>query len=307
MTPAPGSRSRRTNVAFLAIGRPTVLNGGVDELVIPIRRILLVDEITRPQRVAYRAESTPGHLIHVVVTGQVQQRAEGRPEHFGGGQVVWYHESEPVQGRILRAPWRFITINFEAPELAPPPDHRRVLRAGPRTLTLARRLLATWRNRGLSPAIRALRGTALLAELLLDFAPLDEVPAPGPVYPANARSRWWRVEKLLRLRLGEPWPLARIARLAAMSPRTLNRACQAATGQTPVRRLRELRLIHARGLLQHSDLSITAIAARIGRARVQEFSRDFRQRFGATPRQARRAPPDYQKMNGQSTRSGRGS
>jgi AraC-like DNA-binding protein len=252
-----------------------------------------VDEIVRPERIAYRAESTPGHLIHVVDSGRVRQRAEGRPELFGGGQVVWYHESEPIEGRILRAPWRFITINFEAPDLAPPPDHRRVLRAGPRTLILARRLLAVWRDGQVPAAERALRCTATLAELLLDFTPLAELPDTRTVYPINARERWWRVEKQLRLRLDEDWNLDRIARLAGMSSRTLNRAARAATGRTPVQRLRELRLVYARGLLQHSDLPVSAIAARIGRGRVQDFSRDFRRRFGQSPREARQARPDY--------------
>lgn len=265
----------------------------MDALTLPIRRILLVDEIVRPEAIAFRSASTPGHLVHVVESGEVRQRAEGRPERFGSGHVVWYHESEPVEGRVVRAPWRFITINFEAPDLAPPPDHRRVLRAGPRTLALARRLLGAWRETGQPPAERALRCTALLADLLLDFAPLAEVPPPRETYPANARGRWWRVEKQLRLRLDEDWNLTRIARLAGMSTRTLNRACAAATGRTPVQRLREIRLTYARGLLQHSDLAVSEIAARIGRSRVQEFSREFRRQYGETPREARQASPDY--------------
>ncbi len=265
----------------------------MDALALPIRRILLVDEIVRPTPVAFRAESTPGHLVQVVESGEVRQRAEGRPERFGSGQVVWYHESEPVEGRIIRAPWRFITINFDAPDLAPPPDHRRVLRAGPRTLMLARQLLAVWRARHVPGLERSLRCFSTLAELLLDFTPLADSPAPHPVYPANARERWWRAEKQVRLRLEEDWDLSRMARLAGMSARTLNRACLAATGHTPVQRLRELRLAYARGLLQHSDLSVTEIAVRIGRSRVQDFSRDFRARFGQSPREARRASPDY--------------
>lgn len=265
----------------------------MDPLTLPIRRILLVDEIVRLEPIAFRSESTPGHLVHVVASGLVRQRAEGRPERFGGGQVVWYHESEPVEGRVVRAPWRFITINFEAPGLSPPPDHRRVLRAGPRTLALARRLLGVWRDAGQPAAERALRCMALLADLLLDFTPLAELPSTRETYPANARGRWWRVEKQLRLRLEESWDLAQMAALAGMSERTMNRACAAATGRTPVQRLREIRLTYARGLLQHSDLSVSEIATRIGRSRVQEFSREFRRHYGQSPREARRARPDY--------------
>ena len=130
-------------------------------------------------------------------------------------------------------------------------------------------------------------GTARLADLLLDLSPLAELPTPVAIYPANARERWWRAERLLRLRLDASLDLAEIARLAGMSARTTNRACKAATGMTPVRRLRELRMIYARGLLQHTDLPVTEIAFRVAYARVQEFSRDFKKRYGQTPREAR--------------------
>ena len=254
---------------------------------------MLVDEIIRPAPMRYRSESTPGHLLHVVECGQVQQRAEGRPERVGGGQVVWYHESEPVEGRVLRAPWRFITINFDAPDLAPPTDDHRVLRAGPRTLPLARRLLGVWREATTHEVERALRAQAVLAELLMDFMPADASPPLRTIYPANAAGRWWRAEKLLRLRLERPLDLAALARTAGLSVRTTIRACKAATGQPPARRMKSLRLTYARGLLQHSDLPVGEVGRRVGYGRTQEFSRDFRKHFRQTPREARSAAPDY--------------
>lgn len=255
-----------------------------------------MDELIRPQPLQFRAESTPGHLIHVVESGEVKQIAEGRPEVVREGDVVWYHESEPVEGRILRAPWRFITINFIAPALAPPPDDHRVLRAGPHTLDLARQLLAHWRHRSLPGVERELRCMATLAELLLDFMPLEETRPTTEVYPVNACDRWWRVEKRLRQRLDKPVDLPAIAALAGMSIRTTIRACKAATGMTPAQRLRELRQTYAHSLLHHSDLPVTEIAFRVGYSRVQEFSRDFKKRHGCTPREMQKRPPDYRRV-----------
>jgi len=60
-----------------------------------------------------------------------------------------------------------------------------------------------------------------------------------------------------------------------------------------MKRLKELRLGHARGLVQHSDLPITEIAFRVGYGRSQEFSRDYHHRFGVSPREDRRQPPSY--------------
>lgn len=263
---------------------------------IPIERIVLVDEIVRPEAVRFRSASTPQHLIHVTLSGEVKQSAGGQIEHFRAGDVVWYHEAEPVEGEILRAPWRFITVSFTAPGLSPPTSDRRVLPGGPRTMPLARQILEIWRDQQRPPLERSLLGTARLVALLLDFAPVTELPAPGPAYPANSRERWWAVERLLRLRLDSPITLTEIAALAGMSKRTVNRVCKVATGSPPVQRLRELRMTHARGLLQHTDLPVTEIAFRVGYARVQEFSRDFKLRYAQTPREARKAVPDYREL-----------
>jgi AraC-like DNA-binding protein len=265
-------------------------------LVIPLERIVLVDELVRPRKVAFSAESTPGHLVHVVESGEVTQVTEGRPEVFREGDVVWYHECELIEGRVLRAPWRFITINFIAPTLAPPTDDRRILPAGPQTLALARRLLTLWRNRSMPAIERELRCVATLAELLLDFMPLGETPITARVYPQNAIDLWWRAEKKLREHLDEPADLQTIARLAGLSVRTTIRACKAATGMPPIQRLRELRLSYAHSLLHYSERPITDVAFRIGYARVQEFSRDFKKHYGCTPREIRKNPPEYRRI-----------
>jgi len=262
-----------------------------------IRKILLVDEITRNQASSFHSQSLPGHLIHVVVSGAVTQQAEGRHEEFREGNAVWYHENEPVSGRIVRAPWRFITINFDAPDLAPPPDQSRVLPVGPRTLQLARRLLDLWQDSTLPSVQRQLRAMATLLELIVEIQPADVPDAATPVYPANARDRWWRAEKELRMLLEEPLPLERIASVAGMSERTVVRACKAATGMSPGQRIRELRMAYATSLLQHTDLPVTEVALRLGFSRIQEFSRDFKKRTGLTPSGMRHSAKTYKHLD----------
>lgn len=262
-----------------------------------IRRILLVDEITRDKASSFNSQSLPGHLIHVVVSGTVAQQAEGRHEEFREGNAVWYHENEPVRGRIVRAPWRFITVNFDAPDLAPPPDLRRVLPVGPRTLQLAKRLLDFWRDQTMPPLQRQLRSMATLLELIVEIHPADAPDAAAPVYPANARDRWWRAEKELRTLLEEPLPLDRIAAVAGMSGRTVVRACKAATGMSPGQRIRELRMAYATSLLQHTELPVTEVALRVGFSRVQEFSRDFKKRTGRTPSAMRESVATYKSLD----------
>lgn len=254
----------------------------------PVEQLVLVDEMERNQIGPFKSQSLPGHLVHIVTAGRVSQWSEGRAETFGPGSVVWYHDNELIRGKILRAPWRFITINFHG-TLLPPRDDCRVLRAGADAVRLGQRLLALWRNGAQSPLDRQLSCYHTLLELLqtiLRNSGDQTQPQPGA-------QTWWRIEKRLRARLDERYTLSTMHRLSGLSVRTIVRVCRAATGQPPMKRLRELRLEYAHGLLQHSDLPITEIAMRIGYARPQEFSRDYRRRFGVSPRQDRRRSPSY--------------
>lgn len=265
---------------------------GHESLASPIQKIVLVDEIVRADPVRFSSQSMQGHLLHIVLAGEVKQQAGGLYQNFRKGDVVWYHEGEPVKGHILRAPWKFITISFIAPALAPPNEGHRILTAGQHTLVLARRLLAFWRDPALPEGERALRCVATLSELLLDFMPSGTGLIPD-VYPTNAHDRWWNTEKHLRNHLDQHLKLADIAALAGMCVRTTARACKAATGMTPVQRFRELRLAYAQNLLQHTILPVTEIAYRTGYPRVQEFSRDFKKNYDRTPSDVRNRVPDY--------------
>jgi transcriptional regulator GlxA family with amidase domain len=50
-----------------------------------------------------------------------------------------------------------------------------------------------------------------------------------------------------------------------------------------MRRLRELRLAEAQGLLRFSTLSVSQVAEYLGYPRVHEFSREFSRRMGRPP------------------------
>ena len=41
----------------------------------PIERVVLVDEVVRPEAVLFRSESPPQHLIHITLSGEVIQSA----------------------------------------------------------------------------------------------------------------------------------------------------------------------------------------------------------------------------------------
>ena len=70
-----------------------------------------------------------------------------------------------------------------------------------------------------------------------------------------------------------------------------NSADAAAVGLPPMKRLKQIRLSLARGLVHYSDLNMTEIALRVGYGRVHEFSRDYRLAHGRPPTADRAAAP----------------
>jgi transcriptional regulator GlxA family with amidase domain len=50
-----------------------------------------------------------------------------------------------------------------------------------------------------------------------------------------------------------------------------------------MKRVKQIRLSMAWGLVMFSDLKMTDIAQRVGYGRLHEFSRDYRRQFGRSP------------------------
>ena len=115
---------------------------------------------------------------------------------------------------------------------------------------------------------------------------LPQLPAAIQQPIANL---WWELETRLRQDLSQPISLSLLEEWAGCSAATIARSAQLAVGQSPMRRIKEIRLSQARGLVQLSDLTLGQIATRIGYTRPHEFSRDYRKYFGNSPRTDRTA------------------
>jgi AraC-like DNA-binding protein len=126
-----------------------------------------------------------------------------------------------------------------------------------------------------------------LAALLLELCRLLAGGAPrdgGRGHPAVQRARL-----LMDQRPGEPWRLDDLARLAGVSAPHLIALFRQEYGLTPKRYLAGVRLDRARAALRQSRSSITVIALDCGFASGQHLSTAFRERFGQTPTDYRRA------------------
>ncbi|HEX7009215.1 MAG TPA: AraC family transcriptional regulator, partial [Phycisphaeraceae bacterium] len=260
--------------------KPAVVGAAV------VQAVLLVDLYERPE-VGHRiaASSLPGHLIQLVINGRTTHEVSGRRYQMGPGSLIWYHEDETVRGVVHEAPWRYYTLNFIAPALSPPPFEARVRRVGQRVFRRFEALLRAWRDEAAPRAVREMRVQSALLALLADLA----APVGEPYSMAPSARLWWELETRLRQDLSRRIDLAWMAAVTGKSQATIARSCRAAVGLPPLKRVKQIRMSLARGLVERSDLRIKEIADRVGYRRVQEFSRDYRKHFGHPPT-AQRAP-----------------
>lgn len=117
-------------------------------------------------------------------------------------------------------------------------------------------------------------------------------PRESPVSQIGRLLTW------MESRAEQPIRIEEMARVAAMSERTLLRHFQEATGQSPLGYLIELRLRKARVLLENPgrNLSHDEIAERCGFENGNYFARRFKLRFGISPREWRKSHANWSRF-----------
>jgi AraC-like DNA-binding protein len=245
----------------------------------PVEAVLLCERFERASGYRSTATSLPGHLLQLTCRGRAAHEVEGRQYDLETGDLIWYHEDEWVRLEVEDGPWVFLSVNFIAADLSPPPFEQRVRRVGTSVRERFEALLTAWRGDLDAPLRRHARVHANLMGLLAELA--DPVVRPFSVDPQSAL--WWEIETELRRDLSRPVSLSRMSKLSGRSVATIARSCQYAVQMPPMRRVKQIRMSLARGLLLRSKLRVGEVAQRVGYGRVHEFSRDFRKYFGVSP------------------------
>jgi AraC-like DNA-binding protein/quercetin dioxygenase-like cupin family protein len=111
------------------------------------------------------------------------------------------------------------------------------------------------------------------------------VEPPARTAPAQLEA----VFTYLATHYAEPVTLARLARLANLSPAHFSTVFRRATGLSPFQYVQRLRLQRARELLAATDEPVAQVAAQAGFADPFYFSRAFKRLEGLSPTQYRRA------------------
>ncbi|TCK25089.1 helix-turn-helix domain-containing protein [Pseudonocardia endophytica] len=105
-----------------------------------------------------------------------------------------------------------------------------------------------------------------------------EMPVPECTSDSLSDVLAWMTENL-----AEEHTVASLSRRAAMSERTFARRFSAETGTTPHRWLTRQRVLHARTLLEETDLGMDAVASRCGLGSAALLRHHFRQVVGVSP------------------------
>jgi AraC family transcriptional regulator, transcriptional activator FtrA len=116
-----------------------------------------------------------------------------------------------------------------------------------------------------------------------------DLPVPEAPYRDGIRP----LLEWVRERLDEPLSVEDLARLAAMSPRTLTRRFRHATGTTPIRWITHQRVARAQELLETTDLPVDTVARRVGMGTAANLRQHFREGTGMSPAAYRRR---YQRL-----------
>jgi AraC family transcriptional activator of pyochelin receptor len=112
-------------------------------------------------------------------------------------------------------------------------------------------------------------------------------PAPKPIcarLQSDEIDRLHHARDILIQQMDHPPSLIELARQVGLNDCTLKRGFRQVFGNTVFGYLQQHRLEQARSLLLENQLSVTAIARRVGYSNLCAFSTAFRKKFGVSPR-----------------------
>lgn len=142
--------------------------------------------------------------------------------------------------------------------------------------------LSLWLLRQVSPALAA----TVARYLIVDERP-SQAPYIIPDHLAHADPLVARFEAWVRAHLAEGFSLDAAATALAVSPRTLQRRCEAVLGKSPLAFVQDLRVQQAAHLLRSTRLDVEQVAAQVGYADGVSLRALLRRKLGRGVRELR--------------------
>ncbi|MGC5567040.1 AraC family transcriptional regulator N-terminal domain-containing protein [Streptomyces sp. FR-108] len=265
---------------------------------VPRQRLVTLDEAEAPLDLLYEP------MICFVVQGSKSSVAGERSWTAGRGQVFLNSLVLPVTATFEEVPYRSAVMRLDGGRLAelllelePEPDgtdHPALpgqgpVPTGPVTTPMTPEIIdavTRWVRLLDTPQdIRALAGRfemEILYRLLgTALGPIlrHYTLADSPAARIRTAARW------ICARFAEPLTVDEIAATAHMSTASLHRNFKAATGMSPLRFQKHLRLQEARRLLLADDTTAALVAEKVGYVSATQFNREYRRTYGLPPGQ----------------------
>ena len=253
---------------------------------VPRLSLVATDEVLPPSSLLYEP------MVSFVASGAKRTVAGSQSWSVPGGRMLLNTVQLPVTAVFEQLPYRSAVLALDKQVL-----NELLLELGPAAPRPAAE--AAWRATAEMPdeLIDAVTRLVRLLDAPDDIAALaprveSEIIyrlLTGPLGPALHQvaaapaSRIRSVISWLGDRLAEPVTIDEIAAEAGMSPATLHRHFKAATGTSPLRYQKELRLLSARRRLLAGDVTAAQVAHTVGYTSTTQFSRDYRAFFGLPP------------------------
>ncbi|OGV46448.1 MAG: hypothetical protein A2017_02060 [Lentisphaerae bacterium GWF2_44_16] len=246
----------------------------------PLEEISGFWKFVRTPRKNIKARSTPGHLLHLIISGRYTLKTNNRIYHVKPGDIIYYYASEDVEWMENTETVVFYSVAFVSSMFKPLPYEKRVMKANIE-MKKAFNLIYEY---SLSPDefTRTAQMFSSLSGILLEIEKQRKENALSDCHEQSSGT--WEIiedkirrEKLFRVQLSD------LCAMAGKSRASVIRACRKSTGTTPLKRIHELRMNEAEGLLRFSTLNVTQIAEYLHYPRMHEFSREFKRHFAFAP------------------------
>ncbi|MFC7531886.1 AraC family transcriptional regulator [Actinoplanes sp. GCM10030250] len=222
--------------------------------------------------------------LFVIAPGQVVRFTGASGASVEDGWVVWF-PADVIRAAEAYPSWRTHPLLFPFARGADRAQRLRVP-AGER---------ATWIERfaALDDELRDRRDgyrEAALAHLTLMLVAVSRLTGVADALRASDEPLLAAVFEVVERRFSEPVSLADVAAELAISPGHLTTVVRRKTGRTVQQWLAQRRMQQARRLLAETDLTVAAIARRVGYPDAGYFIRRFRTDHGMTPARWRGGP-----------------
>ena len=222
-------------------------------------------------------------MLHVVIEGQ---------EHvLNGGELVliapdqWHMEYAPAQEEV-----RLLRIGFESgPEGMDPLWNRVITPARQGQLILWQMVYELERREAYFESMIACQLSLLLLTLLRQAGQEDWKTET----PNGEHAIILRTQRIISQRCREKLSVPLVAQYADVSPSYLTALFQKHLNISPGEYIRRVKLQESKMLIREGELSFMEIAEKLQYSTLQQFSRQFKEKFGITPseyaKQARKA------------------